>query len=119
MSTVNYVNPKTDQTVRLYDAFYEYELVVNAEEYEVVYSYFNSVFGTKEAAANFALTLFRASKESGIDVMTLLQQMQGKSKPEITLSLAYYLNGLRSKSTLLGLNSPTTPNYYVARNVRS
>ena len=50
--------------------------------------------------------------------MNLLQQFQGQSAPEITLTLAYYLNGIRSRSTLLGLNVPTQPNFYVARNIR-
>jgi hypothetical protein len=47
-----------------------------------------------------------------------LQQFQGQSAPEITITLAYYLNGIRSSSTLLGINVPTQPNYYVARNIR-
>jgi hypothetical protein len=119
MSTVNYVNPATDQTVRIFDEFYNYETVVPAQEYEAVYSFFASVFGTKEAAANFSLVLFKVAEQSETPVMNLLQQMQEQGKPEITLTLAYYLNGNRSKTTLLGLNSPVTPNYYVARNVRS
>jgi hypothetical protein len=50
--------------------------------------------------------------------MTLLQQMQGQSAPQVNLTLAYYLNGLNSSSTLLGINVPTQPNYYVAHNIR-
>ena len=50
--------------------------------------------------------------------MTLLQEFQGQSAPEITLTLAYYLNNTRSSSTLLGLNAATQPNFYAARNVR-
>jgi len=119
MSTVNYVNPSTDQTVRIFDEFYNYAVTVSAEEYQIVYSYFETVFGTKEAAASFSLILFKISEQSDIPVLTLLQEMQGQTKPELTLTLAYYLNGNRSKSTLLGLNNPVTPNFYVARNVRS
>jgi hypothetical protein len=119
MSTVNYVNPSTDQTVRIFDEFYNYDTTVSAEEYQIVYSYFETVFGTKEAAGNFSLILFKISEQSDIPVLSLLQEMQGQTKPELTLTLAYYLNGNRSKSTLLGLNNPVTPNFYVARNVRS
>jgi len=84
-----------------------------------VYSYFRSVFGTGEAAGNFAVTLFRVAESSEIPVMTLLQQIQGQTGPDLTLTLAYYLNATRSNSTLLGLNVSTQPNYYVARNVRN
>lgn len=118
MGSVNSYNPKIDQTVQLFDRFYEYSVTVPVAEYDAVYSYLKSVFGTSEAAGNFAVTIFRISEQSGIPVMTFLSQLEGLGQPELTLTLAYYLNGLRSSSTLLGLNQPVTPNYYVARNIR-
>jgi hypothetical protein len=119
MGTVNYSNPKTDQTVKIFDDFYAYAQQVSQDEYDAVYSYFMSMFGTKEAAGNFTVTLFRVAQQSDIPVLELLQQFQGQGKPELTLTLAYYLNGQRSPSTLLGVNAAVTPNYYVARNVRA
>jgi hypothetical protein len=119
VGSVNYTNPSVDQTVRIFDEFYAYSVDVPQLEYDAVYSFFLSVFGTAEAAGNFSVTLFRVSEESDIPVMSLLQQMQGKNQVELTLTLAYYLNSLRSPTTLLGLNSQVVPNYYVARNVRA
>ena len=119
MGSVNALNPNTDQTVKIFDEFYNYAVQVPQLEYDAVYSYFYSVFDNNETAGNFAVTLFRISQQSAIPVMTLLQQFQGLSRPELTLTMAYYLNGLRSSATLLGLNNPTTPNYYVARNIRA
>ena len=119
MGTVNAVNPSVDQTVQIFDQFYNYAVTVPQLEYDAVYSYFLSVFGTATSAGNFSVTLFRVAQQSAIPVMTLLQSFQGMSQPELTLSLAYYLNGLRSPSTLLGINQRTQPNYYVARNIRS
>lgn len=119
MSTINSSNPRVDQTVKIFDQFYEYETTVSVEEYDAVYSYFRSIYGTSEAAGNFTVTLFRVANESDIPVMNLLQDLQGKDVPELTVTLAYYLNSLRSTATLLGINSPVTPNYYVARNVRA
>jgi len=119
MTSVNYANPKVDQTVRIFDQFYQYDTTVPALEYDAVRSFFLSQFGTAEAAGNFTVSLFRIAETSNIPVMDLLQQMEGQNQTELTLTLAYYLNGIRSPSTLLGLNSATTPNYYVARNVRS
>jgi hypothetical protein len=118
MASVNYPNPQTDRTVKIFDQFYAYETTVAADEYDAVNSYFKSVFGTAEAAGNFTVTLFRVAEQSSIPVMNLLQQLQGQTQSELTLTLSYYLNGLRSKATLLGLNATVTPNYYVARNVR-
>jgi hypothetical protein len=38
-------------------------------------------------------------------------------KIQLTATLAYYLNGLRSPTTLLGINASVTPNFWTARNV--
>lgn len=118
MGSVNAINNKTDLTVQIFDRFYGYQQQVPVDQYDAVLSYFKSVFGSAEAAGNMTVTLFRISHVTQIPAMTLLQQFQGKSAPEITLTLAYYLNGTRSKSTLLGMNVATQPNYYVARNIR-
>lgn len=118
MTTVNYANPKTDASVKIFDQFYSYELSVPVDAYDAVYSYFRSVFGTAEAAGNFAVTLFRVAELSGTPVLTLLQEIQGHTGPDLTLTLAYYINATRSNSTLLGLNVATQPNYYVAHNIR-
>ena len=118
MASVNAINNKIDQTVQIFDRFYGYQQQVAVDEYDAVNSYFRSVFTSKEAAGNMTVSVFRVSQQSGIPVMTLLQQFQGQTAPQITLLLAYYLNGIRSRSTLLGLTVPTQPNYYVAHNIR-
>lgn len=116
--SVNYANPKVDRTVKIFDRFYAYEVDVPSLEYDAVYSYFRSIYGTAEAAGNFTVSLFRVSQQSSIPVMTLLEQIQGLNQADLNLTLAYYLNNIRSPATLLGIKASTTPNYYVARNVR-
>jgi hypothetical protein len=119
MASVNAINNKTDLTVQIFDRFYGYEQHVPVDQYDAVVSYFKSVFKSAEAAGNFAVSLFRISHATNVPVMTLLQQLYGQAAPQITMTMAYYLNGVRSKSTLLGMNVATQPNYYVARNIRS
>jgi hypothetical protein len=118
MSTINAVNPRIDQTVRIFDQFYNYAEDVPAAEYDIVLSYFNSVFNTVEQAQNFAVAIFRVAQESGENALTILGQIQGTNGPELTASLCYYLNGIRSSATLLGVLAPSAPNYWTARNVR-
>jgi hypothetical protein len=118
MGSVNVVNNKTDLTVQIFDRFYGYQQRVPVDAYDAVLSYFRSVFGSAEAAGNFTVSVFQISHATNIPAMTLLQQFQGQTAPQITLTLAYYLNGIRSRSTLLGLNVQTQPNYYVAHNIR-
>jgi len=118
MASVNAINTKTDLTVQIFDRFYGYQQQVPVDQYDAVNSYFRSVFNSIEAAGNFTVSVFRVSNQTGIPVMNLLQQFQGQTAPQINLTLAYYLNGIRSSSTLLGINVPTQPNFYIARNIR-
>ena len=118
MGSVNAINNKTDLTVQIFDRFYGYQQQVPVDQYDAVNSYFQSVFGSKEAAGNMTVSVFQVSHATNIPVMTLLQQFQGQAAPQITLTLSYYLNSIRSRSTLLGINVPTQPNYYVAHNIR-
>lgn len=116
MSSVNETNFAIDKTVRVFDLFYKFDITVPLSEYDVIFSYFLSVFDTREAAGNMTVTMFRVAHESNIPVMTLFQEVQGKGIPELTLQLALYINSLRSPMTLLGLNTPCTPDWYAARN---
>jgi hypothetical protein len=116
MSSVNSTNFTIDKTVRVFDLFYKFDINVPAVDYDIIYSYFLSKFTTAEAAGNMTVVLFRVANETGTPVMTLFQELQGKNAPELNLILCYYINGLRSPLTLLGINIPTRPNQYAIRN---
>ncbi len=81
-------------------------------------SFFRSVFKTDDAANNFTVAVFRVAQNSGQNALNILQTFENQTPPEITVTLCYYLNGIRSPSTLLGVLTPTTPNLYTARNVK-
>ena len=127
MSTVNYRNPNLDLTVRVFDEFYKYEANVPAAEYDVVYSYFASQMTTERAAGNFTASLFRVAQETGLPALTLLEQFQNEGRAQtqtvvvnginLDVQMAYFLNQIRSRATLLGVSVPVTPNYYAVRNV--
>ena len=117
MATVNYVNPNTDPTVRVFDEFYKRELVIDANIYDNVLSFFSSIFADQLAAKNFTLSVFSISEDSGIPVETLLNELSNQNQVQITATLAYYLNNLRSNTTLLGIKTTATPNQFAARNV--
>lgn len=107
-----------DQTVRIFDSFYEFDLKVNAAEYDIVYGYFTSVCATKNIAANFTVFLFRVAQETGIDVQTLLQNLQGSGNAlQMNQQMAYFLNSLKSKTSLYGVGNTPQPNQPVARNI--
>ena len=93
MTTVNYGNPKTDTTVKVFDRFYVFEQDVPVDQYDAVLSYFNRVF------------------------KDLLAEIQCQDQLQLSSTLCYYLNNQRSNATLLGINALVTPNFYAARNV--
>lgn len=115
--SVNNPNVNNDLTVRIFDQFYSYEEFVSAEEYDVVFSYLKSIFVTDLAAGNFTVALFRIASETRTPVLTILQSIEGQDALNLTQTLCYYLNSMRSSSTLLGFGASVTPNYYTARNV--
>jgi hypothetical protein len=117
MSTVNYANPKTDLTVRVFDSFYDYAVDVPVNEYDVVHSYFLTQMTSRQAAGNFTVSLFRVAESTGIPALTLLQEMQGNNGVNININMAYYLNQIRSRATLLGVGAAVVPNFYQARNI--
>jgi len=122
MASINYTNYNIDQSVRVFDSFYEYDVDVPAAEYDVVNSYFKSVMTTAQAADNFTVSLFRVAENTGIPALTLLQSFQASggnvgNTMNLDVNMAYYLNSIRNRATLLGVGVPVTPNFYAARNV--
>ena len=61
--------------------------------------------------------LFRVAHASNIDVMELFSTIDGQDEYTLSATLAYYYNGIRDASTLLGISQPTKPNFYAARNI--
>jgi hypothetical protein len=73
---------------------------------------------TKQAAGNFTVSLFRVAQETGIPALTLLSEFEGTAGGvNLNVQLAYYLNLIRNRATLLGVGVAVTPNYYPARAV--
>jgi len=117
MASVNYTNTNIDQTVRVFDDFYAYDTNVPAAEYDIVYSFFKQQMGDARIAGNFTISLFQVAETTNIPALTLLDTMKGTTGLELTINMAYYLNNIRSRATLLGVNSAVVPNYYAARAV--
>lgn len=108
---------KTDQTVVIFDTFYDSTIKINANDYDVVYSFFYSLSNNSDIAGNFTTLLFRAAGQTGVSALTLMQSLQGKSDLELNATMAYLLNSLRSTQALYGVGQVPQPNFYVQRNV--
>lgn len=108
-----------DQTIRIFDDFYSFNAVVNPDEYDVVHSYFVEVCDTVNIADNFTVTLFRVSQQTGIPVMTLLNNVRGTETNQLQMNktICYFLNSLKSNTGLYGISQLPKPNQPVSRNI--
>lgn len=106
-----------DQTVRIFNEFYNLRLVVSANEYEIVLSFFNDYTTSDSIARNFTETLFRIANQTGIDVLELLDSFQATDSMKITLTMAYYLNSFSDKTVMYGVNNLVVANQPVERNI--
>lgn len=108
----------TDKTVLIFDNFYNSKLVVNSADYDVVYSYFFGSSKNSQIAGNFTALLFRIAQESDVNVLELLEIIKGQqNKLQMNKVICYYLNALKSKTSLYGIGNLPKPNEAAQRNV--
>lgn len=110
----------TDKTIRIFDSFYAFNLIVNPDEFDVVYGYFTSVCATKSIAANFTVALFRISQQTQISTLVLLEYLKGNDntdKLHMNKTICYFLNSLKTRSALYGTAQIPRPNQPVSRNI--
>ena len=117
MALIDFTTSEADNTIRLFDKFYDATITAGANEYDVVFAYFKSICKTTNAAANFTYLLFKIAALTNEPIMTLLDYMKGKTGLEVNAIMAYYLNTIMSKTTLYGISNIPQPNPSVQRNV--
>lgn len=115
--TLDQPQTQLDNSVKIFNQFYNTELVINSSEYEIVYSYFQNMSKSSNIAKNFTVFIFRISDFTNIPVLELLDYISGKSTVEANSLIAYYLNSMKSKTALYGIGAVPQPNQSILRNV--
>jgi hypothetical protein len=109
---------QVDQTIRIYDNFYNKQLTINAADYDIVYSYFKGKSNNADIASNMTTILFRIAQTGNYNVMDLLEIVQGApNNLQMNTILCYYLNTFKSNNSLYGVGNIPKPNEAVQRNV--
>lgn len=108
-----------DRTVQIFDSFYQTAMNINPAEYDMVHGYFLSICKSKNIAENFTTVLFRISTQTGVSVMDLINELKGKKSSKLALNaqMCYWLNSLKSKTSLYGVGALLQPVIPIARNV--
>jgi hypothetical protein len=115
--SLNDPNYSASSSVQLFTQFYGTDLIVNADEYDLVIGYMRSVCSTDLIAQNLTTAIFKIANETGISIQALLDEIQGQKKLQLSATLSYFLNMIRSSSSYLAVGEPITPQIYAARNV--
>lgn len=118
MSTVNVKRSNTDKSIIIFDSFYKREIKVDSNEFDIVRSYFLDLYTNPAIADDFTAVIFQIATGYEKSALEILEEMKGQDGVAVNATVAYYLNGLRSKATLLGVTVIQQPNYYAARNVQ-
>ena len=116
-TSVNVTRDDKEAVVILFDSFYSNEVKVSAAEYDIVLSYFKSVFVDQDLAADFTTVFFTIKVGYGKTTDELLDIFKGQDGIQVNSTMAYYLNGLRSKTTLIGVNVVRQASQIVSRNI--
>jgi len=117
MATISTLD-QVDQTIRIYDNFYNTKLEIGAADYDLVYSYFKGMSNNAQIAGNMTTILFRVAQAGNYNIINLLEIVQGAtSNIEMNSILSYYLNTFKSKTSLYGVGNIPRPNEAVQRNV--
>ena len=118
MSSVNVTKNNLDKTIEIFDSFYEKPIVIDQADYDIVNSFFRKFYQDQGIADDFTSVFFQIVNGYKITVEELLAKFREAENPiQIDQTVAYYLNGLRSKATLVGVNVVQQPNFYSARTV--
>jgi len=106
-----------DKTIRIFDAFYAFDSIINGAEFDIVRGYFRLVCASNNIADNMTAVLFRIAQETHIPVLDLLGYIKGTTKLEMNTVICYYLNSFKSKTSLYGVSVVPQPNQPAARNI--
>jgi len=118
MGTVNVTKDTQEQSVTLFDEFYNKTTAISQNDYEIVRTFFKSYGYNNDIADDFTAVFFQILDAYNITQDELLKEFKASGDAvALSQTVAYYLNGLRSKTTLVGVSVVQQPNYYAARNV--
>jgi hypothetical protein len=107
-----------DKTITAFNNFYNKDINVSANDYELVFSFFRARTTSDASAKTFTNIIFRISAETKVNVLELLSEFESLDKMKITLTMAYYLNTFsETKTVLYGVNNILSPNEKIQRNI--
>ena len=104
-------------TIQIFDQFYDLQLSISTDQYEVVYAFFRGYVTSDELASTYSEVLFKIASLTNIPVQTLLDEFRGLDSMKISITMAYFLNSLGGKAFMYGVMNQPAPNEKIQRNI--
>ena len=108
---------QADRTVRIFDSFYDWDINIPPNQFDIVNSYFRGTISNRRVADNFTAFVFRISDETGVNALELIDYLKGQNQLEMNSTIAYYLNSFKNMASLYGVARKPLSNQFVARNI--
>ncbi|RLA01859.1 MAG: hypothetical protein DRQ47_07530 [Gammaproteobacteria bacterium] len=116
-NTLNDAYLNDEKNIKVIQNYNSVEVDIDGNEWDYVFGFFKKAMKDVTAAENFAQSIFQVSRQTNVSAVSIVQSMKGQAGLELNASLSYYLNGIRSNATLLGVSNIVKPNFYAGRNV--
>jgi len=116
-NTLNDTIPNDRNNAYLVNHYDNTPPVLNGNDWDVVYSFFKKAMKDEKSAEEFALAIYQIGKDTNTSPLEIISTMKGKDGLELSSILSYYMNGIRSTSTLLGVTNNQKGNFYAVRQV--
>lgn len=116
-NTLNDVVSNDVNTENVNTNYSQYPVDINGNEYDYVLGFFTKSMKDPIAAENFTQQIYQVARQADVSPLEIVKTIEGQSGLELDASLAYYLNGIRSNATLLGVQNIVRPNLYAGRGV--
>lgn len=124
MSSINYASnlPKPAETpdiitTNFFNGYYDQQLTISKENYDVVQAFFLGETNNKDAADALTSMVITISSFNRINPMSIIENLRGLTGLNLTKTLTVLFNSTRRNSSYLGYTQVRQTNMFVMRNI--
>jgi|TARA_Y100000310_G_scaffold242368_1_gene246520 RNA processing factor Prp31 len=107
----------TQKTMRIFSDYFDTNVILNSDEYDVVISFFTGKDYSRKSAETIAYVICRQAKLDNVTAMSVIDQLSSTNPQELSNIIAEILNLYRFKSSLIGSKSDNPSPEVVSRNI--
>jgi len=118
-NTLNDVRLIDGENQRAAFKYNKVQIDFDSNVWSYVYNFFRKSTVDPTAAETLALSVYKIAAQTRVSPLTIVQSMEGQDGIKLNTTMSYYMNGIRSNATLIGVETAKKPNFYAGRSVLS